>query len=128
MRPHERSLLAFVMCLLACGPAASSQPEARPDGDGDRELQLELELELRRHRMAQQAAHGAGDLPQEWSERVAEELLERMSPPRAESRRTPDLFSARMPAERSVEPANNLPPRERKAGCKNFYWKGFTSC
>nr|pir somatostatin-25 - coho salmon [Oncorhynchus kisutch] len=23
---------------------------------------------------------------------------------------------------------DNLPPRERKAGCKNFYWKGFTSC
>ncbi|KAG2463408.1 somatostatin-1A-like [Polypterus senegalus] len=31
--------------------------------------------------------------------------------------------------ERSTESgANQLPPRERKAGCKNFYWKTFTSC
>uniref|UniRef100_A0A8C4RX12 Somatostatin/Cortistatin C-terminal domain-containing protein n=1 Tax=Erpetoichthys calabaricus TaxID=27687 RepID=A0A8C4RX12_ERPCA len=31
--------------------------------------------------------------------------------------------------ERSTESeTNQLPPRERKAGCKNFYWKTFTSC
>uniref|UniRef100_A0A8C7UUK1 Somatostatin-2 n=1 Tax=Oncorhynchus mykiss TaxID=8022 RepID=A0A8C7UUK1_ONCMY len=34
----------------------------------------------------------------------------------------------RVELERSVGNPNNLPPRERKAGCKNFYWKGFTSC
>nr|AAK97068.2 preprosomatostatin [Pantodon buchholzi] len=34
---------------------------------------------------------------------------------------------AHLDLERSVEPGN-VPPRERKAGCKNFYWKGFTSC
>ncbi len=34
----------------------------------------------------------------------------------------------RVEPERSVESSNHLPTRERKAGCKNFYWKGFTSC
>ncbi|XP_072895073.1 somatostatin 1, tandem duplicate 1 [Hemitrygon akajei] len=32
----------------------------------------------------------------------------------------------RMELERSVNP--NLAQRERKAGCKNFFWKTFTSC
>ncbi|XP_058845632.1 somatostatin-1-like [Acipenser ruthenus] len=26
------------------------------------------------------------------------------------------------------DPSKGLPPRERKAGCRNFYWKTFTSC
>ncbi|XP_033885506.1 somatostatin-1-like [Acipenser ruthenus] len=26
------------------------------------------------------------------------------------------------------DPSMGLPPRERKAGCRNFYWKTFTSC
>lgn len=34
---------------------------------------------------------------------------------------------SRVNLERSVD-APNGPPRERKAGCKNFYWKGYTSC
>lgn len=34
----------------------------------------------------------------------------------------------RVELERSAESSNHLPTRERKAGCKNFYWKGFTSC
>ncbi|XP_028817811.1 somatostatin 1, tandem duplicate 1 [Denticeps clupeoides] len=33
---------------------------------------------------------------------------------------------ARVELERAVGPA--LAPRERKAGCKNFFWKTFTSC
>ncbi|KAG7456984.1 hypothetical protein MATL_G00241670 [Megalops atlanticus] len=28
----------------------------------------------------------------------------------------------------SLDGTSNLPPRERKAGCRNFYWKTFTSC
>ncbi|XP_066536925.1 somatostatin 1, tandem duplicate 1 [Hoplias malabaricus] len=32
----------------------------------------------------------------------------------------------RVELERSVGPV--LAPRERKAGCKNFFWKTFTSC
>ncbi|XP_069754005.1 somatostatin 1, tandem duplicate 1 [Narcine bancroftii] len=32
----------------------------------------------------------------------------------------------RMELERSANP--NLAQRERKAGCKNFFWKTFTSC
>nr|P81029.1 RecName: Full=Somatostatin-2; AltName: Full=Somatostatin II; Contains: RecName: Full=[Tyr21,Gly24]-somatostatin-28; Contains: RecName: Full=[Tyr7,Gly10]-somatostatin-14; Flags: Precursor [Oreochromis niloticus]AAB50645.1 somatostatin II [Tilapia nilotica=Nile tilapia, Brockmann body, Peptide, 28 aa] [Oreochromis niloticus]prf//2118237H somatostatin:ISOTYPE=II [Oreochromis niloticus] len=28
----------------------------------------------------------------------------------------------------SADQPNSIPPRERKAGCKNFYWKGLTSC
>lgn len=65
---------------------------------------------------------------QEWGKRAVEELLARMAPAGGQSRRAGHLLSARMTAERSAEPPNNLPPRERKAGCKNFYWKGFTSC
>ncbi|XP_062873448.1 somatostatin 1.2 [Trichomycterus rosablanca] len=30
--------------------------------------------------------------------------------------------------EQSAEISDSLWPRERKAGCKSFYWKGFTSC
>ncbi|XP_038673132.1 somatostatin-1A-like [Scyliorhinus canicula] len=32
----------------------------------------------------------------------------------------------RLEPERSINP--NLANRERKAGCKNFFWKTFTSC
>uniref|UniRef100_A0A3Q2XKD9 Somatostatin/Cortistatin C-terminal domain-containing protein n=1 Tax=Hippocampus comes TaxID=109280 RepID=A0A3Q2XKD9_HIPCM len=56
------------------------------------------------------------------------DLLARMAPAEGRSRRPTRLLPARVTAERSAEPPNNLPPRERKAGCKNFYWKGFTSC
>ena len=60
-----------------------------------------------------------------------EDILSQLSLPEAqESEVSPagakeDL---RVELERSVGNPNNLPPRERKAGCKNFYWKGFTSC
>ena len=60
-----------------------------------------------------------------------EDLLAQMSLPEGEAQREAEVVSmatgGRMNLERSVEPQNNV-PRERKAGCKNFYWKGFTSC
>ncbi|XP_026994657.1 somatostatin 1, tandem duplicate 1 [Tachysurus fulvidraco] len=37
-----------------------------------------------------------------------------------------DSEGARMEMERAAGPM--LAPRERKAGCKNFFWKTFTSC
>ncbi|XP_051935098.1 somatostatin-2-like [Hippocampus zosterae] len=126
MRAGERCPLAFVLCLLACSPAVSSQPDARRDLDWDRDPQPELDT--RAHRAPQEAARGAGDPSQEWGERALEELLARMAPAEGQSRGAGRLPSARATAERSAEPPNELPPRERKAGCKNFYWKGFTSC
>lgn len=62
-----------------------------------------------------------------------EDLLAQMSRPEVEAQRA-DVVSiateGRMNLERSVDPPNNNnnPQRERKAGCKNFYWKGFTNC
>lgn len=63
---------------------------------------------------------------------MVEELLAQMSRPEVEAQRA-DVVSVategRMNLERSVDPPNNNnPQRERKAGCKNFYWKGFTNC
>lgn len=59
-----------------------------------------------------------------------EDLLAQMSAPDAEAQREAEVVSVgtggRMNLERSVD--SNIPPRERKAGCKNFYWKGLTSC
>lgn len=61
-----------------------------------------------------------------------EDLLGQMSLPETDTQQKAEVVSmatgGRMNLERSVEAPNNLPPRERKAGCKNFYWKGFTSC
>lgn len=69
---------------------------------------------------------------QEWSKRAVEDLLAQMSLPEADAQREAEVVSmatgGRMNLERSVDAPNNLPPRERKAGCKNFYWKGLTSC
>ncbi|KAJ8406150.1 hypothetical protein AAFF_G00303810 [Aldrovandia affinis] len=36
--------------------------------------------------------------------------------------------SADAELEHTPDSPSSLPPRERKAGCKNFYWKTFTSC
>ncbi|KAL4648492.1 somatostatin-1A-like [Arapaima gigas] len=40
--------------------------------------------------------------------------------------RAADQEEVRLELERSAGPV--LAPRERKAGCKNFFWKTFTSC
>uniref|UniRef100_A0A672ZYU3 Somatostatin-2 n=1 Tax=Sphaeramia orbicularis TaxID=375764 RepID=A0A672ZYU3_9TELE len=66
------------------------------------------------------------------NKRAVEDLLAQMSLPEANAhQREAEVVSmatgGRMNLERSVDTPNNLPPRERKAGCKNFYWKGITS-
>ncbi|XP_039987306.1 somatostatin 1.2 [Xiphias gladius] len=118
----------FVLVVLVlCGPGVSSQP----DRDQDQYQNQDLDLELRHHRLLQRA-RSTGLLSQEWSKRAVEDLLAQMSLPEADAQREAEVVSmatgGRMNLERSVDPPNNLPPRERKAGCKNFYWKGFTSC
>lgn len=66
--------------------------------------------------------------PQEWSKRAVEDLLAQMSLPEADVQREAEATGGRMNLERSADQPNSIPPRERKAGCKNFYWKGLTSC
>nr|XP_020442154.1 somatostatin [Monopterus albus]XP_020442155.1 somatostatin [Monopterus albus] len=115
-------LVVFVLC------GVSSQP----DRDQDQYQNQDLDLELRQHQLLQRA-RSAGLLSQEWSKRAVEDLLAQMSLPEANTQHEAEIVSlatgGRMNLERSVDPPNNnLPPRERKAGCKNFYWKGFTSC
>ncbi|XP_078521615.1 somatostatin [Lissotriton helveticus] len=39
-----------------------------------------------------------------------------------------DQDEVRLQLERSAGSNPALAPRERKAGCKNFFWKTFTSC
>lgn len=69
---------------------------------------------------------------QDWSKRAVEDLLAQMVLPEADAQREAEEVSmetgGRVNLERSVDTGSNMPPRERKAGCKNFYWKGFTSC
>ncbi|KAF7657108.1 hypothetical protein LDENG_00031890 [Lucifuga dentata] len=97
----------------------------------DQDQGLDMDLDLRQHRLLQRA-RSAGLLSQEWSKRAVEDLLSQLSLPEDNPQREAEVVSmatgGRMELERSVDPPNNLPPRERKAGCKNFYWKGFTSC
>ncbi|XP_029964169.1 somatostatin 1.2 [Salarias fasciatus] len=119
--------LLVLAALVLSSPGVSSQP----DRDQDQLLNPDLDLELRHHRLLQRA-RSAGLLSQEWSKRAVEDLLAQMSLPEADAQRDAEAVSTaaggRLNLERSVDPPNNLPPRERKAGCKNFYWKGFTSC
>ncbi|XP_068441579.1 somatostatin 1.2 [Clinocottus analis] len=116
------ALLVLVALVL---PGVSSQPDR--DQDRYQNQNQDLELELRPHRLLQRAR-----LSQDWSKRAVEDLLAQMSLPEADAQREAEVVSVatggRLNLERSVDPPNNLPPRERKAGCKNFYWKGFTSC
>ncbi|XP_005992512.1 somatostatin 1, tandem duplicate 1 [Latimeria chalumnae] len=42
--------------------------------------------------------------------------------------KTSDQDEVRLELERSANGNPALAPRERKAGCKNFFWKTFTSC
>ncbi|XP_078057650.1 somatostatin 1, tandem duplicate 1 [Mustelus asterias] len=57
------------------------------------------------------------------------QLLSELENAENEALETDDLGErneVRMELERSINP--NLANRERKAGCKNFFWKTFTSC
>uniref|UniRef100_A0A1A7XQ54 Somatostatin-2 n=1 Tax=Iconisemion striatum TaxID=60296 RepID=A0A1A7XQ54_9TELE len=124
---RSRCPVILVLTTLAlCCLGVSSQAER----DQDQYQNQDLDLELRHHRLLERA-RSAGLLSQEWNKRAVEDLLAQMSRPDLEAQRS-DIVSiateGRMNLERSVDPPNNLPPRERKAGCKNFYWKGFTSC
>uniref|UniRef100_A0AAQ4Q6E1 Somatostatin-2 n=2 Tax=Gasterosteus aculeatus TaxID=69293 RepID=A0AAQ4Q6E1_GASAC len=113
--------------LVLCGPGVSSQRNR----DQDQDQYQNQDLDPRPHLLLQRA-RGAGLLSQDWSKRAVEDLLAQMSLPEADSQLGAEVVSAatggRLHLERSVDPPNNLPARERKAGCKNFYWKGFTSC
>lgn len=70
---------------------------------------------------------------QEWTKKDVEELLSLLTKPEMQMREsdlstTDENEDLRVELERSAESSNHIPARERKAGCKNFYWKGFTSC
>ncbi|KAM6931817.1 somatostatin 1.2 [Lycodopsis pacificus] len=119
--------ILVLVALVLCGPGVSSQPDR--DQDQEQYRNRDLDLELRPQRLLQRA-RSAGLLSQDWSKRAVEDLLAQMSLPEADTQREAEVVSTatggRMNLERSVDPPNNLP--KRKAGCKNFYWKGFTSC
>ncbi|XP_037533837.1 somatostatin 1.2 [Nematolebias whitei] len=124
---RARCPVILVLAALAlCSLGVSSQA----DREEDQYQNQDLDLELRRHRLLQRA-RSAGLLSQEWSKRAVEDLLAQMSRPEVEAQQA-DMVSmateGRMNLERSVDPPNNVQQRDRKAGCKNFYWKGFTSC
>ncbi|XP_061918137.1 somatostatin 1.2 isoform X2 [Entelurus aequoreus] len=129
MQPGPGPAILVVIALVLRSPAVSSQPDREQDEYQDQDLNPEL----RRHQMMQRA-HDAAVLSQDWTKRAVEDLLARLALPEADDQREAELVAAatgssgRMNPERSVEAPNNMPPRERKAGCKNFYWKGFTSC
>ncbi|XP_075871038.1 somatostatin 1.2 [Nelusetta ayraudi] len=125
-------ILALIASVL-CSPAVSSQlgrdqnPNLDKSLDLDQDQDLQMELELQQHRLLQQA-RSAGLLSEDWTKRSVENLLAQMS--EAGAQRGSEVIPAgsRVNLERSVDAPNNSPPRERKAGCKNFYWKGYTSC
>ncbi|XP_062328971.1 somatostatin 1.2 [Osmerus eperlanus] len=110
------ALALLGLALMLCNHGATSQPD----------------LDLR-HRRLLQRARAVGVATQDWSKRAVEDILSQLSLPEAEAQESEVSTSGakddlRVELERSVDSPNNLPPRERKAGCKNFYWKGFTSC
>ncbi|XP_051535342.1 somatostatin-2-like [Myxocyprinus asiaticus] len=97
---------------------------------GDSQLEPDMDFH---HRRLLQRARAIGFATQDRTKKDIEELLSQLSMPEMGAREN-DVSMARgneelrMELERSVENTNQLPARERKAGCKNFYWKGFTSC
>ncbi|CAL8334347.1 unnamed protein product [Boreogadus saida] len=54
------------------------------------------------------------------------QLLTELAQAENEALGTDDQDDERMDLERAASPM--MAPRERKAGCKNFFWKTFTSC
>ncbi|KAL3056861.1 hypothetical protein OYC64_007356 [Pagothenia borchgrevinki] len=125
--------ILVVVALVLFGPGVSSQADRDQDQNQDQyhNQDLDLDLELRHHRLLQRA-RSAGLLSQDWSKRAVEDMLAQMSLPPNTAQRDAEVVSmatgGKTNLERSIDPPNSLPPRERKAGCKNFYWKGFTSC
>ncbi|XP_007233581.2 somatostatin 1.2 [Astyanax mexicanus] len=113
-------LVLLGLALVLCSSGASSQPD------------LDLDVDLR-HRRLLQRARALGIAAQEWKKREMEDLLSQLTLPESEFQESEistlgSKQDVRVEMDRSAENPNSLPPRERKAGCKNFYWKGFTSC
>ncbi|XP_064157536.1 somatostatin 1.2 [Anguilla rostrata] len=112
LRVHSAlALLGLVLTL--CSLSAASQPDLR------------YRRVLQRARAAA-AAMGA----QDWSKRAVEDILSQLAPPEGEGMEgqvstADESEDVRTELQRSVD---NPQGRERKAGCKNFYWKGPTSC
>ncbi|XP_010867646.1 somatostatin-2 [Esox lucius] len=109
-------LALLVLTLAICSHGAASQPD----------------LDIHSRRLLQRA-RAAGTATQGWSRQAVEDILSQLSLPESEVQESEvsqagDKEDLRMELERSVDNSNILPPRERKAGCKNFYWKGYTSC
>uniref|UniRef100_A0A8C3LP59 Somatostatin n=1 Tax=Chrysolophus pictus TaxID=9089 RepID=A0A8C3LP59_CHRPC len=71
---------------------------------------------------------------QELAKYFLAELLSEPSQTENEALESEDLSrgaeqdEVRLELERSANSNPALAPRERKAGCKNFFWKTFTSC
>uniref|UniRef100_A0A663N0R2 Somatostatin n=1 Tax=Athene cunicularia TaxID=194338 RepID=A0A663N0R2_ATHCN len=72
--------------------------------------------------------------PPELAKYFLAELLSEPSQTENEALESEDLSrgaeqdEVRLELERSANSNPALAPRERKAGCKNFFWKTFTSC
>ncbi|TRY90865.1 hypothetical protein DNTS_025813 [Danionella cerebrum] len=106
------------LSLALCGQSAKSQ--------------LEPDLDFH-HRRLLQRARAIGQATQDWTKKDIEDFLSLLSMPELQLREsdlsmTDENEDRRVELERSAESNNHIPARERKAGCKNFYWKGFTSC
>ncbi|MGH0141087.1 UNVERIFIED_CONTAM: hypothetical protein FKN15_021382 [Acipenser sinensis] len=59
-----------------------------------------------------------------------DDLLLQLAQPERDVLEYDEQGEARLERSQEFEnnPSKGLPPRERKAGCRNFYWKTFTSC
>ncbi|XP_055003686.1 somatostatin-2-like [Boleophthalmus pectinirostris] len=123
MQSVRGSVLLLSMLVLALSSEADQSPVPEDLGQ---DLDQDLDLELTRHRLLQRA-RTAGLLTQR---AVEDLLLAQMSLPEANVPKPPlpKESSGHVTLQRSVESNNNLPSMERKAGCKNFYWKGKTAC
>ncbi|XP_006022478.1 somatostatin [Alligator sinensis] len=79
-------------------------------------------------------AAAAGKQGRELAKYFLAELLSEPSQTENEALEPEDLSrgaeqdEVRLELERSANSNPALAPRERKAGCKNFFWKTFTSC
>ncbi|GAA6080220.1 somatostatin 1.2 [Tachysurus ichikawai] len=104
------------LSLVLCANGVSSQPD----------------LDLK-HRRLLQRVYDLGLSVQEWTKNDLKDILSQLTLPESEFQES-DVSTLgtkqdlTVELERPAEDPNILPPRERKAGCKNFYWKGFTSC
>ncbi|XP_072313958.1 somatostatin-2-like [Eucyclogobius newberryi] len=120
MQCVQSSVLFLSMLVLALSSKADQSPDSM---DLEQDLEQDLDMELTRHRLLQRA-RSAGLLTQR---AVEDLLLAQMSLPENNVLEPALETAGHVTLQRSVE-TNKLPPRERKAGCKNFYWKGLTSC